>query len=52
MGGGGHVVFTSRIKPGTPVQSALVAIEPVFLQLKRISFCSDCLEAQMLNFAI
>ncbi len=32
MGGGGHAVFTIRIKPGTPVRTALAAMEPVFKQ--------------------
>jgi ABC-type antimicrobial peptide transport system permease subunit len=30
MGEGGHGVFTIRIKPGTPVRTALAAMEPVF----------------------
>jgi putative ABC transport system permease protein len=30
MGEGGHDVFTIRIKPGTPVRTALAAMEPVF----------------------
>ncbi|MBS1566823.1 MAG: ABC transporter permease [Bacteroidetes bacterium] len=30
MGEGGHAVFTIRIKPGTPVRTALAAMEPVF----------------------
>ena len=30
MGEGGHSVFTIRIKPGTPVRTALAAMEPVF----------------------
>ncbi|MGC4037959.1 MAG: ABC transporter permease [Chitinophagaceae bacterium] len=32
MGEGGHAVFTIRIKPGTPVRTALAAMEPVFKQ--------------------
>ncbi|SEL70376.1 ABC-type antimicrobial peptide transport system, permease component [Chitinophaga rupis] len=32
MGEGGHDVFTIRIKPGTPLRTALAAIEPVFKQ--------------------
>jgi putative ABC transport system permease protein len=30
MGEGGHSVITIRIKPGTPVRTALAAMEPVF----------------------
>jgi ABC-type antimicrobial peptide transport system permease subunit len=30
MGEGGHYAFTIRLNPGTPVHSALAAIEPVF----------------------
>jgi putative ABC transport system permease protein len=30
LGDGGHSVFTIRIKPGTPVRTALAAMEPVF----------------------
>jgi ABC-type antimicrobial peptide transport system permease subunit len=30
MGEGGHAVFTIRLKTGTPVRTALAAIEPVF----------------------
>lgn len=30
MGEGGHSTFLLRIKPGTPIHSALAAIEPVF----------------------
>jgi ABC-type antimicrobial peptide transport system permease subunit len=32
MGEGGHQFFTIRIKPGTPVRTALAAMEPVFKQ--------------------
>lgn len=32
MGGGGHGVFTIRIKPGTPVRTAITAMERVFKQ--------------------
>src|SRR3984885_6236151 len=37
MGGGGHAVFTIRIKPGTPVRAALAAMEPVFKQFNPAS---------------
>jgi len=37
MGEGGHAVFTIRIKPGTPVRTALAAIEPVFKQFNPAS---------------
>jgi putative ABC transport system permease protein len=30
LGDGGHSIFTIRIKPGTPVRTALAAMEPVF----------------------
>jgi putative ABC transport system permease protein len=37
MGGGGHAVFTIRIKPATPVRTALAAMEPVFKQFNPAS---------------
>ncbi len=37
MGGGGHAVFTIRIKPGVPVRTALAAMEPVFKQFNPAS---------------
>jgi putative ABC transport system permease protein len=37
MGEGGHAVFTIRIKPGTPVRTALAAMEPVFKQFNPAS---------------
>lgn len=37
MGKGGHTVFTIRIKPGTPVRTALAAMEPVFKQFNPAS---------------
>jgi putative ABC transport system permease protein len=37
MGDGGHGVFTIRIKPGTPVRTALAAMEPVFKQFNPAS---------------
>jgi putative ABC transport system permease protein len=37
MGEGGHNVFTIRIKPGTPVRTALAAMEPVFKQFNPAS---------------
>lgn len=37
MGEGGHSVFTIRIKPGTPVRTALAAMEPVFKQFNPAS---------------
>lgn len=37
MGEGGHAVFTIRIKPGTPVRTALAVMEPVFKQFNPAS---------------
>ena len=37
MGDGGHAVFTIRIKPRTPVRTALAAMEPVFKQFNPAS---------------
>jgi putative ABC transport system permease protein len=37
LGDGGHDVFTIRIKPGTPVRTALAAMEPVFKQFNPAS---------------
>lgn len=37
MGEGGHAVFAIRIKPGTPVRTALSAMEPVFRQFNPAS---------------
>jgi putative ABC transport system permease protein len=37
MGEGGHSVFTIRIKTGTPVRTALAAMEPVFKQFNPAS---------------
>jgi len=37
MGEGGHEVFTIRIKPGTPVRTALAGMEPVFKQFNPAS---------------
>jgi putative ABC transport system permease protein len=37
MGEGGHAVFMIRIKPGTPVRTALAAMEPVFKQFNPAS---------------
>ena len=37
MGDGGHAVYTIRIKPGTPVRTALAAMEPVFKQFNPAS---------------
>jgi ABC-type antimicrobial peptide transport system permease subunit len=37
MGEGGHEVFTIRIRPGTPVRTAIAAIEPVFKQFNPAS---------------
>ena len=37
MGEGGHAVFTIRIKPGTPVRTALAAMEAVFKQFNPAS---------------
>ena len=37
MGDGGHSVFTIRIKDGTPVRTALAAMEPVFKQFNPAS---------------
>ncbi len=37
MGVGGHAVLTIRIKPGTPVRTALAAMEPVFKQFNPAS---------------
>ena len=37
MGEGGHDVFTIRIKPGTPVRTALAAMEPIFKQFNPAS---------------
>ena len=37
MGDGGHGVFTIRIKPGTPVRTALAVMEPVFKQFNPAS---------------
>lgn len=37
MGEGGHAVFTIRIKPGTPVRTAIAAMEPVFKQFNPAS---------------
>ncbi len=37
LGEGGHSVFTIRIKPGTPVRTALAAMEPVFKQFNPAS---------------
>ena len=37
MGEGGHAVFTIHIKPGTPVRTALAAMEPVFKQFNPAS---------------
>jgi len=37
LGDGGHDVFTIRIKPGTPVRTALAVIEPVFKQFNPAS---------------
>lgn len=37
MGEGGHAVFTIRVKPGTPVRTALAAMEPVFKQFNPAS---------------
>lgn len=37
MGEGGHSVFTIRIKPNTPVRTALAAMEPVFKEFNPAS---------------
>lgn len=37
IGAGGHAVFTIRIRPGTPVRTALAAMEPVFKQFNPAS---------------
>ncbi|HEY4108612.1 ABC transporter permease [Puia sp.] len=37
MGDGGHAVFTVRLKRGTPVRTALAAMEPVFRQFNPAS---------------
>jgi putative ABC transport system permease protein len=37
MGDGGHDVLTIRIKPGTPVPTAMAAMEPVFKQFNPAS---------------
>jgi putative ABC transport system permease protein len=37
LGGGGHAVFTVRIKPGIPVRTALAAMEHVFKQFNPAS---------------
>ena len=37
MGEGGHSVFLIRMKPGTPVRTALAAMEPIFKQFNPTS---------------
>lgn len=37
LGDGGHSVFTIRIKPGTPVRTALATMEPVFKEFNPAS---------------